>query len=838
MKDFTTDDRNIATSNHIVDRMVHALNGKRKGDQWLCHCPAHDDENPSLGVKLSNDGQILVKCYRGCTQASVISALRIRGLWPTTHDRIHQSTNTTEYIYMNRDLQPALKVARNEHPAGKKKFLQSHLEDGRWVFGGFKGDLLPFKIEDWPEDKAEPIFHVEGEKCALALMERGLSATTTPGGASGWKDSFAHAYRDRTVVIIPDNDNPGLNYANEVLQGIKAIAKSVKLIFLPGLADGEDIYDWFEQKSNTVDKLREILADSPDTPGAHGGGDEFTCDDSGVFAILPKRNKIKICSKIVVACSLRDYKSQSWSRELIITDPDGVNHLWVMPMAQLAADASAVIEKLLDYGAILEPGPKNRLLLLQYLQTSPALKSRCTKRLGWNENTFVYPDVSYQASGLEPVRFLSESAIDHRFYANGTLDEWRSAVAAPCIGHSRLVFALSAAFAAPLLEVIGEESFGLNIFGSSSKGKTTLLYVAGSVFGGGQRGKYVRSWRATGNGLESVAAVHNSSLLCLDEMGQVDAREVGEIAYMIGNGSGKIRGTRLGESRTPHAWRLIYLSTGEVTLRNHMSAVGKRAKTGQEIRLIEIPIEPLRQPNMPGPLGNFHSLAALSDHLRDSSLRFFGTPSREFLKALAAQRDNIVPDLNQIIEKFSFGAKEESSQVARVVKKFGLIAAAGELAVALGVLPFDEGECLSATRECYRDWREGWGSGDRESSVALNQIRDFLNCHGESRFVATDVGGDRVDMRSTIYNKAGYRHMGTDKNGKTCLLQWWIYTTAFAEMISGCDHSTVIKLLTTKGLLVRGTDAPAAQRRDPMTGENQRFYILKAESTEENSDAV
>ena len=45
-------------------------------------CPVHDDRNPSFSVSDKN-GKILVKCWAGCSQESVIGALRDMGLWQT-----------------------------------------------------------------------------------------------------------------------------------------------------------------------------------------------------------------------------------------------------------------------------------------------------------------------------------------------------------------------------------------------------------------------------------------------------------------------------------------------------------------------------------------------------------------------------------------------------------------------------------------------------------------------------------------------------------------------------------------------------------------------------------
>ncbi len=66
-----------------LEHIGKALGGKAKpGGGWMCHCPAHDDTNPSLSVDLGENGSLVVKCWAGCSQPEVIGALRARGLWP------------------------------------------------------------------------------------------------------------------------------------------------------------------------------------------------------------------------------------------------------------------------------------------------------------------------------------------------------------------------------------------------------------------------------------------------------------------------------------------------------------------------------------------------------------------------------------------------------------------------------------------------------------------------------------------------------------------------------------------------------------------------------------
>ena len=44
-------------------------------DKWLAACPAHPDKSPSLGVKLTDDGKILIHCFGGCAVADIVAAV-------------------------------------------------------------------------------------------------------------------------------------------------------------------------------------------------------------------------------------------------------------------------------------------------------------------------------------------------------------------------------------------------------------------------------------------------------------------------------------------------------------------------------------------------------------------------------------------------------------------------------------------------------------------------------------------------------------------------------------------------------------------------------------------
>jgi len=68
----------------ILDR-VEKLQERAPG-QWLACCSAHDDRNPSLSIRETDDGTVLLKCWSGCTAAEIVAALNLElgDLFPRT----------------------------------------------------------------------------------------------------------------------------------------------------------------------------------------------------------------------------------------------------------------------------------------------------------------------------------------------------------------------------------------------------------------------------------------------------------------------------------------------------------------------------------------------------------------------------------------------------------------------------------------------------------------------------------------------------------------------------------------------------------------------------------
>ncbi|MGC2223633.1 MAG: hypothetical protein WA624_15395 [Methylocella sp.] len=67
--------------------------------------------------------------------------------------------------------------------------------------------------------------------------------------------------------------------------------------------------------------------------------------------------------------------------------------------------------------------------------------------------------------------------------------------------------------------------------------------------------------------------------------------------------------------------------------------------------------------------------------------------------------------------------------------RFGLIAAAGEMAMALDILPWPADTALRAAKECFKAWVDvRGGPGAAEETDGIEAVRAFLNAHRLSRF--------------------------------------------------------------------------------------------------------
>jgi uncharacterized protein (DUF927 family) len=429
----------------------------------------------------------------------------------------------------------------------------------------------------------------------------------------------------------------------------------------------------------------------------------------------------------------------------------------------------------------------------------------------------------------EHVVFQNAHAVEPGFGVAGTTAEWREHVAALAQGNSRTVFSISAAFAGPLFEPAGEDSGGFHIRGASSTGKTKgCLMPAASVWGfpGEASNSYCRKWRATTNGLEGLAALHNDGLLILDELNQMEAREAGEAAYLLANGQGKSRASRNGMARQPASWRLLFLSAGEQSLSALMAQAGKKATAGQQIRMAEIEADAGAAMGVAEELHGCGSSGDLIVAIKDAASTYYGIVGVEWLRRLAAHRDKLDVVLANGIQRFveEYAPEGASGQVERVGRRFGLVAIAGEIATRYGLTGWPEHEAEKAAGKCFASWLVHFGVGNREEWTLLEQVRGFIEREGASRFQRLNNDAQQVRDRA-----------GFIRDGEGGTTEYLVLPDTFRnEVCAGFPSDWAVKVLQQSGWLGESNEGRATLKLKKAPGmKSPRVFVLTARMWDE-----
>lgn len=485
------------------------------------------------------------------------------------------------------------------------------------------------------------------------------------------------------------------------------------------------------------------------------------------------------CGPLHVVALTANQEDGDHGRLLHYRNVNGNWKKWAMPMQMLAGDGVEVLGVL--YGEGLALDRKSKARILDYINSqTPTDRLKAASTTGWHGGAFVLPNEVIGASDI----WYQATERTAPYGTAGTLDGWKAEVAAHAVGNPMLTLGLSAALAGPLLERLNIDGAGLHLYGDSSTGKTSILMAATSVWGGPA---FRRTWRVTSNGLEGAARMHTGTLLALDEVGEVSARDLYESAYALVNGHGKTRANVRGEARQVSRWRVFVMSTGEVTITSRMASGGFEAKAGQGLRLLDVPITGTH-----GAWDDLHGLAsgaALSDAIRDGATQHYGHAGRAFVQALIGDEGLELSDkLQALVDRL--GAVD--GQEIRAARVFALCGMAGELAREAGIVPWEPAQAIRAAMYGFNLWRTHRGTGGRnaEDAAILRAVADFIDKHGDSRFSGLDDHN-----APPVRDRAGYWKDGA--GGKLFLLT----SSGLREATNGSDLKRVIRALDDAGAL-------------------------------------
>lgn len=274
----------------------------------------------------------------------------------------------------------------------------------------------------------------------------------------------------------------------------------------------------------------------------------------------------------------------------------------------------------------LKMTPKTGLaqMLVEYFhaQSATAPKYRVTSATGWHDGAYLLPSGEIIGQPNKAIIFKNKSANAAGYGTAGTLESWQRGIAANIKGNPSMMLGVAVALAAPLVRLLDAESFGVHLYNSSSKGKTTTLNIANSVYGDPSLIK--SSWNTTSTAINNEAEARNDGLITLDEMGQSKKPyEVENIAYSLFNETGRLRGQKEGGNVDLSRWKICALSTGEKDLESYLLSKGIQVNAGQLVRLLNIPLIEAAE------LHGFDSNKAHADHLNDAAKANYGIIGRE-----------------------------------------------------------------------------------------------------------------------------------------------------------------------------------------------------------------
>lgn len=348
------------------------------------------------------------------------------------------------------------------------------------------------------------------------------------------------------------------------------------------------------------------------------------------------------------------------------------------------------------------------------------------------------------------------------FSTAGTFPGWQNTIGRSAATSSRIGFAVSASFAATLLPIYPEieNSFGFNIWGDSSKGKSTALRAGLSVWCN-PGGREATSWRGSPNGFEALCEMHNGFLLGMDEIGQGTPSSAQSIVYNTFNGMPKARMGKDLKKVESQPWRLIGLSTGEMKLEDFIQSGANRretVKTGAQIRLADIPVVSSTAAGDVGifdhlpasfPKGDMKALQRFASGINEAANTTYGTAGLEWVGKIIryievkSGLENFRKELKQHLAGWVDSLTlVGGAEVIRVARYFGFVAVAGELAIKLEILPpayWSQGMAAEYARECFRDWLAGFKTNAQKRADAVEEVIDAIN-QNLQHYVRADRG--------------------------------------------------------------------------------------------------
>jgi hypothetical protein len=289
-------------------KIAEALGGDVNNGEVLAPGPGHSAADRSLSLKLDSEAPdgFLVHSFANDDRIACRDYVRQKLGLPKFEPKKNKANGEAKpfsptvalYIYRLADGTPYLQVRRL---ADKSAFPQYHWDGEKWISGKPQGPKVPYMLPQLiAAGPAMPIYIVEGEKDADNLAKLGFVATCNSEGADSgsgkkWTSDLNQYFANRDALIIPDNDAQGRKHAEHVARNLGPVAKTVRIVELPGLPLKGDVSDWLRADTAGA-KLANLAAAAPLwEPSAEGGGGAMS--DEELIAELAGLSKLQYAKR-------------------------------------------------------------------------------------------------------------------------------------------------------------------------------------------------------------------------------------------------------------------------------------------------------------------------------------------------------------------------------------------------------------------------------------------------------------------------------------------------------------------------------------------------------------
>ncbi len=358
---------------------------------------------------------------------------------------------------------------------------------------------------------------------------------------------------------------------------------------------------------------------------------------------------------------------------------------------------------MVDRGLVCIIDKDTKKLIMEYFNSiSDIVRYTLVYKTGWKNSSYIMQDRVINNDSHKNYLLVPSYRNDHFLEKHGSLEQWKE-LTKYCRNNSRIVTALCAGFAAPLLTIAGINSCGIHFFGNSSIGKSTVQIIANSIY---RSKKGIYTWRGTDNGIETIASLNSDSLLILDEISQASEKIISNTVYMLGNGVGKSRATKNIELVKPKMWNLLFISSGEESLKTMIEKNSVKVNAGLEVRLIDIPANTNSGMGIFEDIHGFDSSAKFLNNINSIAINNYGYAGEVYLEYVANHYDKIKSEISKYLDAYTKSCTEikGSTQLQRIAAVFGIMCYAGKIACEAGLMNLDTDEINEAINVCFNDF--------------------------------------------------------------------------------------------------------------------------------------